>query len=201
MEKVLEFRGAEKIYHGGYLALNAFDLTIKKTDGVFTVLGAVSSGKTTMTRLIAGLEYLSAGSMFLDGTRFDTLPVKRRNVCITGGVNTIKRSKTVRRNLCRSLFLRGADKAYAYKKAEEVANMFGLPLDERVGDEFAEKVIFARPFMREADIYVFDDCAGLPNKIFDTLDGIVIITTDKPDAIAGKCAVIADYTTIQNKIC
>ena len=220
----LQFKGAEKIYAGGYVGLLEFDLTIDSGDGVFTVLGAEQSGKTTFALLIAGLEKLSGGSIYLDGTRFDTSPPKRRNVCITGGAGSLSVKKSVEYNLCRSLLLRGFTTSEAAKKAAEVAERFGLlqVLGERIDSltqQHINTVLYARPFMRQADVYVFDNitpCFVNGADVTPPDTGLVIYTAaclgnactgdgGTPAGAAGfyqvsptqKYAVLADYTVRQ----
>jgi ABC-type Fe3+/spermidine/putrescine transport system ATPase subunit len=56
-------------------------LSLKIAAGEFlTLLGESGSGKTTLLRLIAGFEEPTAGEIWMDGTRLDTLPPYKRRV-------------------------------------------------------------------------------------------------------------------------
>lgn|SRR5580765_1327697 len=56
-------------------------LSLKVATGEFlTLLGESGSGKTTLLRLIAGFELPTAGEIWMQGTRLDTLPPYKRRV-------------------------------------------------------------------------------------------------------------------------
>lgn len=74
----LRFEGVEKRY-GDFPALEPLDLEIAPGE-FLTLLGPSGSGKTTLLSMIAGFENVSAGAIYLDGQRLDTLPPEKRNV-------------------------------------------------------------------------------------------------------------------------
>jgi spermidine/putrescine ABC transporter ATP-binding subunit len=75
---LLELRSVAKRF-GARDVLKSISLNI--TSGEFlTLLGESGSGKTTLLRLIAGFEQPSAGEIWMDGERLDTLPPYKRRV-------------------------------------------------------------------------------------------------------------------------
>jgi len=71
-----------KVFSGGasaFTALNDVSISIGSNE-FFTLLGPSGCGKTTLLRLIAGFEYPTSGSIFLDGQDIGTYPPYRRPV-------------------------------------------------------------------------------------------------------------------------
>jgi ABC-type Fe3+/spermidine/putrescine transport system ATPase subunit len=75
---LLEVRNVSKRF-GAREVLKSLSLNV--TSGEFlTLLGESGSGKTTLLRLIAGFEQPSAGEIWMNGERLDTLPPHKRRV-------------------------------------------------------------------------------------------------------------------------
>lgn len=69
----------QKIYPNGYYSVVDFNLDIKK--GEFVVLvGPSGCGKTTTLRMICGLESITAGALYIDGTYSNDLEPKDRGI-------------------------------------------------------------------------------------------------------------------------
>ena len=67
--------------HGGVLAVKNFSMDIK--DGEFIVfVGPSGCGKSTTLRMIAGLEDISSGDLYIDGTYVNDVPAKDRNIAM-----------------------------------------------------------------------------------------------------------------------
>src|SRR4029434_8862258 len=59
------------------------NLSLEINDGEFVVLlGPSGCGKTTTLRMLAGLQDLTAGEIFIDGQRVNHLPPQRRDVAM-----------------------------------------------------------------------------------------------------------------------
>ena len=68
-----------KVYGNGTYALEDFSAEIES--GAFVaVLGQSGCGKTTLLRLLSGLEKPTAGELYFDGVLYSDLPVHRRDV-------------------------------------------------------------------------------------------------------------------------
>ena len=64
---------------GSFTALHAIDLTIHDQE-FMVLLGASGCGKTTLLRIIAGLETPSQGEVWIGGKRVDHLPPRERGI-------------------------------------------------------------------------------------------------------------------------
>jgi len=64
---------------GKFEALRSIDLTIADQE-FLVLLGASGCGKTTLLRIIAGLETATVGEVHIDGKRIDHLPPKDRGI-------------------------------------------------------------------------------------------------------------------------
>jgi ABC-type sugar transport system ATPase subunit len=77
-EPRIELRGVTKRF-GDFTALVPLDLTVSQGEFV-ALLGPAGSGKTTALRLFAGLDYPTAGAVFIDGFEVTPMPPQRRDV-------------------------------------------------------------------------------------------------------------------------
>ena len=80
MAKV-ELKGIGKIYDGGVRAVTNSNITIE--DKEFCVfVGPSGCGKSTTLRMIAGLEDISEGKLFIDGVEMNDVPPKDRDIAM-----------------------------------------------------------------------------------------------------------------------
>jgi len=73
--------GVTKVYEGGPAAVQGVDLTVEEGEFV-TLLGPTGCGKTTVLRIVAGLEQATSGSIFLDGRPADAIPARERRIAM-----------------------------------------------------------------------------------------------------------------------
>ena len=75
----VKFEHVYKVYPGGVRAITDLNLEIKDKEFVVFV-GPSGCGKSTTLRMIAGLEDISAGNLYIDGTRVNDLPPSKRDI-------------------------------------------------------------------------------------------------------------------------
>lgn len=74
-------KNIEKIYSNGFKAVHGIDLEIKS--GEFMVLvGPSGCAKSTMLRMIAGLEDITRGELWIEGKLSNKLPPKDRGIAM-----------------------------------------------------------------------------------------------------------------------
>ncbi|MBP0581601.1 ABC transporter ATP-binding protein [Labrys sp. LIt4] len=76
----IEIRGVRKNF-GSYTALHTLDLAIRDQE-FLVLLGASGCGKTTLLRIVAGLETASGGEVHIGGRRVDGLPPRDRGIAM-----------------------------------------------------------------------------------------------------------------------
>ena len=70
-----------KIYDGGVKAVNDVNIEIKDKEFVVLV-GPSGCGKSTTLRMVAGLEDISSGELFIDGKLVNDVPPKDRDIAM-----------------------------------------------------------------------------------------------------------------------
>src|SRR5665811_2434548 len=77
----VRLEGIRKIYQDSTVAVHGVDLDV--ADGEFVVLvGPSGCGKSTTLRMIAGLESISAGKLYIDDREVNDVPPKDRDIAM-----------------------------------------------------------------------------------------------------------------------
>lgn len=175
----LKMSGVDKIYPSGTLAL--YDINLETTDGEFlVVLGSDDSGKSTLLRVVSGLEEHSSGEIFIDGKDMTGVDPKDRNVAMVFRSNTLYPSLNVFDNMAFGLRLRKAPSAVIEQRVKAAANILGLNevlFRKPKGLTSAQKqrVAIGRAIVREPKLYLFDQpLSGLDEKLQAEILNIII---------------------------
>src|SRR5262252_4327719 len=90
-----------KVYANGYEAVKSIDLDIH--DGEFMVLvGPSGCAKSTTLRMIAGLEDITSGDLFIGECKVNDLPLRKRNVAMVFQDYALYPHMTVYENIWRT---------------------------------------------------------------------------------------------------
>ena len=131
----VRYEQATRIYDGTDApAVDALDLEI--ADGEFLVLvGPSGSGKTTALRMLAGLEQVDAGSIWIGDREVTDLAPKQRDVAMVFQNYALYPYLTVAANIAFPLRIARVPKAERARRVREVAQMLGLEpyLERRPG--------------------------------------------------------------------
>lgn len=118
----LKLENLTKIYGKDILAIDDIDLEIN--EGEFLVLlGPSGCGKTTTMRMIAGLETVTKGDIFLEGNSIIDLPPREREVSMIFQSYAIWPHMTVYENIAYALKLQKMPKKEIEAVVKEVAEM------------------------------------------------------------------------------
>ena len=122
----VRFEEATRIYPGTVVpAVNALDLTI--ADGEFLVLvGPSGSGKTTALRMLAGLEEIDEGAIYIDEVDVTNVPPKARDIAMVFQNYALYPYLTVEANMAFPLKLAHVDKAERERRVHDVAKLLDL---------------------------------------------------------------------------
>jgi multiple sugar transport system ATP-binding protein len=158
----VRFIQATRIYPGTERpAVDALDLDI--ADGEFMVLvGPSGSGKTTALRMLAGLEEVDAGAIFIGERDVSDLPPKDRDVSMVFQNYALYPYLTVRANIGFPLRMARMKKAPRERRVEEVASLLGLteylerkPAQLSGGQR--QRVAMGRAIVRVPSVFLMDE--------------------------------------------
>ena len=109
----------------GVVAVQEFNLDI--ADKEFIVLvGPSGCGKSTTLRMVAGLEEISSGDLYIDERRVNDVAAKERDIAMVFQSYALYPHMTVFENMAYPLKLKKVDKATIEKKVKEAAEILGI---------------------------------------------------------------------------
>lgn len=120
----IDVAGVSKRF-GDFVALDDVDLAIP-TGQLTALLGPSGGGKTTLLRIIAGLESADTGSVEIEGVNATALPVQKRNVGFVFQHYAAFKHLSVRRNVAFGLEIRKRPKDEIEAKVDELLQLVHL---------------------------------------------------------------------------
>ena len=139
--------------------LYALDLALEP-NAVTVLLGATQAGKTTLMRLMAGLDRPSAGRVSVDGADVTGMPVRERNVAMVYQQFINYPSMTVAENIGSPLKLRGErdlDRRVGELAARLHIEMFLERLPAELSGGQQQRVALARALAKGAPLMLLDE--------------------------------------------
>ena len=175
--------------------LQAVDLRL--ATGLTVLIGPTLSGKTSLMRLMAGLDRPTTGHLSMDGVDLTGLPVQRRNVAMVYQQFINYPSLNVYDNIASPLKVAGVARAEIDRRVRETAELLHIDeLLDRLPGELSggqqQRTAMARALVKEADLLLFDEpLVNLDYKlreelrvemreIFARRDAIVVYATTEP---------------------
>jgi|TARA_B110000967_G_C18822707_1_gene529618 iron(III) transport system ATP-binding protein len=160
METAVEFKHVTKAY-GDVRAVSGLSFTIERGKLV-TLLGPSGCGKTTTLRLIAGLEMVTEGSIFIGGREVTRLSASDRDVSMVFQSYALFPHMTVIQNVSYGLTMSKMSKAEVSEKAAEGLNLVGLTgyggrLPSELSGGQQQRVAVARALVLEPEVLLFDE--------------------------------------------
>lgn len=156
----IEFRNVSK--HFGSTGV-VDDLSLEIRDGEFVVLlGPSGCGKTTTLRMLAGLETVTSGDIFIDNERVNDIPTQHRDLAMVFQSYALYPHMTIAENIGYPLRVRKFDKAQRAERVNRVAAMLEIEsLLERKPRQLSggerQRVALARAIVREPRAYLMDE--------------------------------------------
>ena len=156
----VEFRNVSKDFGG---ACVVDDLSLEIRDGEFVVLlGPSGCGKTTTLRMLAGLETVSSGEIYIGGERVNDVPTQHRDLAMVFQSYALYPHMTIAENIGYPLRVRKIEKNERADRVNRVAAMLEIEslLDRKPrqlsGGE-RQRVALARAIVREPRAYLMDE--------------------------------------------
>jgi len=160
----IRINGLERDYYSEgkrIRALNHVNLTIPANQ-IFTLLGPSGCGKTTTLRMIAGLESITSGDVFIGDRLINKLPAKDRNIAMVFQNYALYPHMTVYKNMAYGLRIRRMPKAEIDERVRNAAKILELTefLDRKprqLSGGQRQRVAMGRCIVREPKVFLFDE--------------------------------------------
>lgn len=157
----LVLEDVSKTYPNGTKVVDSITIRIEDEE-LLVLAGPSGCGKTTTLRMIAGLEEISAGSIFIDTVRINDLSPRRRNVAMVFQNYALYPHMTVSENLSFSLKMRGVPRSTIKKLIQETAGLLGIQdiLQRKPGllsGGQQQRVALGRAIVRHPKVFLFDE--------------------------------------------
>ena len=145
----------------GVLAVDNFNLEIKDKEFIVLV-GPSGCGKSTTLRMVAGLEEISGGELYIDGQLMNDVAPKDRDIAMVFQNYALYPHMTVRENIAFPLKLRKVDKAEADQRVNQAAEILGITeyLDRKpkaLSGGQRQRVAIGRAIVREPKVLLMDE--------------------------------------------
>jgi len=156
----LTFENVTKRF-GKVVAVNDFSLTVQESE-FLVLLGPSGCGKTTAMRMVAGLEDVTIGNIYIDDDNITDLPPRKRNVSMVFQNYAVWPHMTVYENIAYPLRLKKVPKVEMDTKVKDVAKMVKIdPLLDRYPSQLSggqqQRVAVARAIAVEPKIFLMDE--------------------------------------------
>src|SRR5438552_3073002 len=151
----------EKTYPNGFKAVHGATLEVR--DGEFMVLvGPSGCAKSTLLRMIAGLERISAGELRIGERVVNDLPAKARGIAMVFQNYALYPHMKVYDNLAFGLKLAGMPRAEVERRVRNTARLLEIEtlldrLPKQLSGGQAQRVAVGRAIVKEPEVFLFDE--------------------------------------------
>jgi len=156
----IAIKGVAKRF-GGFTALHQVDLTIADQE-FMVLLGASGCGKTTLLRIVAGLETPSQGEVWIGGRRVDHLPPRDRGIAMVFQNYAVFPHLTVFENIAFGLRMKKLAQQEVERRVNRTAELMHIEqLLKRYSGQLSggqrQRVAVARALAMEPDVILMDE--------------------------------------------
>lgn len=150
-----------KVYPSGVQAVSDFNLDIKDKEFIVFV-GPSGCGKSTTLRMIAGLEDISSGELYIDGRLVNDVVPKDRDIAMVFQNYALYPHMTVYDNMAFGLKLRKMPKPEIDARVKEAARILGIDQflsrkPKALSGGQKQRVALGRAIVREPKVFLLDE--------------------------------------------
>ena len=161
LDSFVRLHNINKIYPNGVQAVFDFNLEINKHDFV-ALVGPSGCGKSTTLRMIAGLEEISSGELYINKVYSNYLPSKDRDIAMVFQSYALYPQLSVYENIAFGLKIRNIDKKEIEDRVMQAADILDLGhyLDRKpkeLSGGQMQRVALGRAIVRQADLFLMDE--------------------------------------------
>jgi sulfate transport system ATP-binding protein len=159
----IELRQVSK-HFGGVAAVNRVTFSVKEGE-LMALLGPSGGGKTTVLRMIAGLEVPTEGDIFIRGQRVNDISVRQRNIGFVFQNYALFKNMHVFKNIAFGLKIKKWKKQAIHDRVHELLELFGLSgLEHRYPHQLSggqrQRVAIARALAPKPSVLLLDEPFG-----------------------------------------
>ena len=157
----LSLKGIYKIYPGDVVAVTDFNLEIEDKEFIVLV-GPSGCGKSTTLRMVAGLEDISKGELYIDDKLVNHTPPKDRDIAMVFQSYALYPHMTVYNNMAFGLKLRKMPKDEIDRRVKEAAAILSIEayLNRKpaaLSGGQRQRVALGRAIVREPKVFLMDE--------------------------------------------
>ena len=160
MAKV-ELKGISKVYEGNVRAVDKAEIVVEDKEFVVLV-GPSGCGKSTTLRMVAGLEDITEGELYIDGELMNDVPPKDRNIAMVFQNYALYPHMSVYENMAFGLRIKKVPKDEIDKRVHEAARILDIEkfLERRpkaLSGGQRQRVAVGRAIVRNPKVFLFDE--------------------------------------------
>ncbi len=157
----VELKDITKIYEGNVKAVDSVNFEIKDREFVVLV-GPSGCGKSTTLRMVAGLEDITSGELYIDGKLVNDVPPKDRDIAMVFQNYALYPHMSVYDNMAFGLKIRKFPKAEIDQRVREAAKILDIEqlLDRKpkaLSGGQRQRVAVGRAIVRKPKVFLFDE--------------------------------------------
>jgi len=176
----------KKIYDGGVVAVQDFNLEIKDKEFVVFV-GPSGCGKSTTLRMVAGLEDISEGTLKIGDRVVNDVEPKDRDIAMVFQNYALYPHLTVYENMAFSLRLRKMDNEEVFRRVTQAAEILGITQylgrkPKNLSGGQRQRVAIGRAIVREPQVFLMDEpLSNLDAKLRNQMRAEIILLRKRLD--------------------